>query len=142
MKMKPILFATIIVTSLAYPRFAFSEEASVVQLQTAASGIEYVSGGVGVAEKNAMEALRKNYNLRLTFARPRSGAYLVDVKVMIENGKKEKVLNVVSHGPLFFAKMPAGTYKVTAEFEGNSQAKTATVGGGQPRGLVYYFKKG
>src|SRR5713101_7974110 len=81
---------------------------NVIQPQKTPAGIEYVAGGIGEGREKAMKSMRKDYNLRLTFARPKTGAYLADVKVTIESPKKEKVLDVVSPGPLLFANLPNG----------------------------------
>ena len=125
--------------SMTVPSLA-AADAGIVK-QTSPSGIEYVSGGIGDARQEGMEALRKDFSLRLTFARPKSGDYVVDVKVTIENSKHEKVLDVVSGGPMLFANLPGGKYTVTADAEGHPQTKTATISKGHPRGLVFYFAK-
>jgi len=107
--------------------------------QTSPSGIAYASGGVGDARQDAMEAIRKDYNLQLTFARPKSGDYVIDVKVKVENAKHENVLEVVSSGPLFFASLPAGKYTVTADAEGQPQTRRATISKRHTSALVFYF---
>ncbi len=121
--------------------FAISQETTIIKPQTTPSGIEYVSGGIGDRQQDAMNVMRKDYNLRLTFARPGSGEYLADVRVMIENADNAKVLDTTSPGPLLFAKLPPGAYRITAEFEGQRQVKKATIQDGQPKGLVYRFAK-
>ena len=51
------------------------------------NGITYINGGVGQEEQAAMQALRADYNLQLTFATKQSGAYRSDVQldIMISN---------------------------------------------------------
>lgn len=112
-----------------------------LKLQTSAAGIEYVSGGIGSGQREAMKEVRKDYNLRLRFARPKSGDYLADVKVSVENKNHEKVLDVVAPGPLLYVKLPADTYKVTAEHEHRKLTKTTTIHKNKARELVYYFPK-
>jgi len=121
--------------------FAIAQEKTIIQPQTAPSGIEYVSGGIGDRQQEAMKVMRKDYNLRLTFARPGSGEYLADVRVTIENADNAKVLDITSPGPLLFAKLPPGAYRIAAEFEGQRQVKKVTIQDGHPRGLVYRFAK-
>lgn len=137
----PLLATVLAVIALSWSGLALSSESYVIEPATSASGIEYVSGGVGADQREAMAAVRQNYNLHLTFARPKSGEYLSQVSVMIQNHKREQVLAEVSDGPMFFARLPAGTYKVTAEFQGKSQTKAVKVGSRGARGLVYYFAK-
>jgi hypothetical protein len=142
MNLKPILltmaFAAVIAMGSSH---SWAQDSGLVK-QTTSAGIEYVYGGVGEGPQNSMEAIRKDYNFRLTFARPHSGEYLADVKVTVENVKShEKTIDVVSGGPLFYAQLPDGKYKVTAAFEGKEQIKTLTIHKNQPRGIVYYFDK-
>ncbi len=118
---------------------SWSEDMAMVKQQTP-SGIPYVYGGVGEDSQKAMEGIRIDYNFRLTAARPCSGAYLADIKVVVENTEShENVIDVVSGGPLFFAQLPDGKYKVTADFEGVLQNKTITIHKNRPRGVVFYF---
>jgi len=51
------------------------------------------------------------------------------------------LVDVVSGGPLFFAQLPDGKYKVTADFMGKQKTKTVTIRKNHPRGIVYYFDK-
>ena len=121
MILKPILMNMAFATVLAsFSSLSFAESGLVKQ--TTATGIEYIYGGIGEGPQKSMQEIRKDYNFRLTFARPHSGAYLADVKVVLENTKShEKTIDVVSGGPLFFAKLPEGKYKVVATFGGNEQ---------------------
>lgn len=142
MNLKSVLLAITLSTALgAVPSLSWGQDSSLGK-HTTPSGIEYVSGGIGDKRQEEMEAIRKDYNFRLTFARPHSGAYLADVKVTVENAKShEKIIDVVSGGPLFFAQLPDGKYNVTAEFEGKQQTKTVTIRKNLPRGVVFYFAK-
>jgi hypothetical protein len=77
-------------------------------------GIPYVSGGIGLDEREELEASGKDYNLKLTFA-VREGNYLGDVKVSIVSSSGKKILDAVSEGPWFFTRLPPGRYSVRAE---------------------------
>ncbi|MFM0418837.1 carboxypeptidase regulatory-like domain-containing protein [Paraburkholderia aromaticivorans] len=134
-----IAYAAIAMTTVSA---AFSQEIShALESQVTASGVKYVSGGIGAGSQQAMERVRKDYNLRLTFARPGSGEYLSDVRVRAENNSGETALDVVSHGPLLFARLPAGSYRVKADFEGKTQVRAVTIRKGHSRGLIFYFAK-
>ncbi len=128
--------------AMAAASTAFSQEASrPTEPQVSTSGVKYVSGGIGAGSQQAMERVRKDYNLRLTFARPGSGEYLSDVRVRAENSSGEAALDVVSHGPLFFARLPAGSYRIKADFEGKAQVRPVTIRKGHSRELIFYFAK-
>lgn len=61
------------------------EEAAAGVSAMTQNGIRYVSGGVGMTQQEALKAMRKDYNLLLTFAVKKSGAYLADVQVRIQD---------------------------------------------------------
>lgn len=111
------------------------------QPQISRAGVQYVSGGIGLGSQQEMKRIRKDYNLRLTFARPGSGEYLSDVRVRAENSRRRPVLDVHSRGPFFFARLPSGMYHITAEFEGKSQDRVTRISEGYPREIVFYFTK-
>ena len=92
-------------------------------------GIPYVSGGIGLDEREAVRAMAKDYNLKIVFAL-KEGNYLADASVLIKDAQGKTVLGTVSDGPWFYAKLPAGQYAVTATMmekanTGNVQIKPA-----------------
>lgn len=94
------------------------------------NGINYLNGGVGQDEQAAMRAFRSDYNLQLTFATKQTGAYRSDVQLSIADAKGTPVLDVANTGPLFYARLPAGTYRISAAAEGKTFKRTVKVGTG------------
>ena len=94
------------------------------------NGVTYINGGVGTDEQNAMKALKADYNLRLTFATRQTGAYRSDVQLDIADAKGASVLSVANTGPMFFAKLPPGTYRISAAAEGKTFKRTVKLGNG------------
>jgi hypothetical protein len=92
-----------------------------------AGDISYVSGGVGASEQEELAQVKSDYNLRLLFAVTGSGAFLAKVPVTIADQAGQVVLEAVSDGPYFYANLPAGTYRVSAENAGNAQTRSVTV---------------
>ena len=90
------------------------------------NGIRFLSGGIGMEERNAMRLEEKQYNLKLIFSL-KGGAYLADVKVAIDSGKKPLV-EADSDGPLFYAKLAPGKYRITASYQGKTQTRAVTIG--------------
>src|SRR5713226_3356504 len=88
------------------------------QIQTY-TGIPYLSGGIGLDEREALRFLAKEYNLQLSFAL-KKGNYLSDIEVLIADDRGMTVLAAVSQGPWFFTKLPAGTYRIRAKTLGES----------------------
>lgn len=137
----PGILLTVALT--AAPGVSGAQSTAAIKPQSAPSGVTYVTGGVGDAQQQAMKDAMQAYNLRLTFARPKSGNYLADVKVRVDkqvNGQDSgHVLDVTSTGPTLFAKMPDGDYRVQADYKGQIQTKTAGIRNGEAKELVYYF---
>jgi len=92
------------------------------------NGITYLTGGIGEDQAQAMRAeSKKGYNLQLVFATEKSGQYQANVSVTITDAKGEKLIDLASVGPGFYAKLPAGHYKVVAENHGTQQHKSIAV---------------
>ena len=100
MKNKGIVLS--LVAALCLPLYGIASDL----LPERQNGIQFLSGGIGVEERNAMQAESKVYNLKLSFSL-KDGAYIADVKVAIDSGKKPLV-RTNSDGPLFYAKLPPG----------------------------------
>jgi hypothetical protein len=94
-------------------------------------GIKYLSGGVGINERAAMDRMDKGYNLKVVFAEP-SGPYLANVNVEILNASGKKLVETTDNGPWFFAKLPDGKYRVVATFNGKKQAREVEIGKSLP----------
>ena len=92
------------------------------------NGIGYVNGGVGQEEQSAMRAQRADYNLLLTFATRQSGAYRSDVQLDITDAKGTSLMSVANAGPMFYAKLPAGTYRISAAAEGKTFKRSVKIG--------------
>lgn len=98
----------------------------------------FISGGVGKDEAELADAIsRYGYNVQLVFAE-QSGAFLADVNLHITDAAGATVLDTVSEGPMFLARLPPGQYRVAAQ--ANGQVRTATVdasGGAKRTTLVW-----
>jgi hypothetical protein len=104
---------------------ALAQGAATLQPKTE-NNISYVSGGVGKDEQELANAIsRFGYNVQLVFAEQQTGAYLADVRVRIADPRGGVILDTVSDGPLFLAKLPPGRYQVVAE--ANGLARTASI---------------
>ena len=95
------------------------------------NGIRYLSGGVGLEERDEMRAAATGFDLRLMFSGARSGEFIAGVDVVIRDAQGRDVLVVPNAGPLLYAALPSGTYRVTAQSEGRTQTRTVTVQNGR-----------
>ena len=93
------------------------------QHQSMSKGSAYYSGGVGITERQQMKDMTRDCNLKLVFD-TRTGAYLSDVNVKIQDAKGKVLIDTVSKGPWFSAKLPPADYRVTASFENHRNVQS------------------
>jgi hypothetical protein len=101
-------------------------------------GIRYVSGGIGLSEREELSALSPQFNLRLMFAVQR-GSYLADVQVRILGAGGTVVLEARSEGPHFLTQLPPGRYTVEVSARDQTQRQTAQIGTRQTR-LNFFWR--
>ena len=89
--------------------------------------VQYLSGGVGHDESEAIKAASGRYPLALTFAASQGGAYLANVQVTITDAHGKTVLSTAADGPYLLVKLPAGRYKVSARFNDREQTRDVSV---------------
>jgi hypothetical protein len=94
-----------------------------------AQGIEYISGGIGSEESDAMLALGKKWPLVLEFSQdhPQRPLWVADVMVKILDQKKRIVFEALSDGPIMLLKMTAGKYDAEYTFEGKVLKRSLVV---------------
>jgi hypothetical protein len=103
--------------------------------------IPYVSGGIGSPSQREMRAVRKNYNLHLLFAVKGTGEYLADIPVTIADAKGRVLLEATAEGPFFFARLPAGRYRVTAGTGAEAITRTVSIGSRGSADASFYWNE-
>ncbi len=101
-------------------------------------GIPYVSGGIGLDEREKLAAISKNYSLKLVFA-IKSREYLADVKVEISDSSGKNVLDAVADGPWFFTNLPPGKYTVTVTLKGKEKQNAVNIVKGQKQTTLSFY---
>lgn len=91
-----------------------------------------VSGGVTEEERERLNAMAQDFNLKIVMA-TRSGAYLADVAVVVRDEAGKPVLETRADGPWVLARLPAGRYSVEGSANGAAVRKTVAVGAAQAR---------
>ena len=94
------------------------------------SAVPYVSGGVGEDALARLKAREKEFNLKLVFTLT-EGNYLADVGVSIADASGRPLVEHVTDGPVFMARLPAGTYVITARYSGNAQTRKVSLSAGR-----------
>ena len=94
-----------------------------------AQGIEYISGGIGSEESDALLAMGKKWPLVLEIsqAHQQRPLWVADVTVKILDQKKKVVFEALSDGPIMLLKMTAGKYDAEYSFEGKVLKRTLVV---------------
>ena len=136
--MKTLCLA-LILSCILFSLTSFAEE-SAIQPQTQGE-VTFITGGVGIDERNELDANRANYNLSLLFSVQGTGDYLSDVKIRITDLKGNVFLETVSDGPKLFAKLPPGRYIVIADLNGETYHKTVSVRGKQNTSLSFTWSQ-
>jgi hypothetical protein len=90
------------------------------------NGVMYASGGVGMDERMDMDALAKDYNVKMVFVEAPKD-YVSGVKVKIEDHSGKVLLETTAGGPWFFVKLPQGDYRVIASFHHHREMKNLKV---------------
>jgi hypothetical protein len=79
-------------------------------------GIAFISGGVGLEEREILKEMGKEYSLKLMFS-DKKGEYLSNIIVKIFDPKGKSILTTVSNGPWLFIDLPFGKYNLEAGFK-------------------------
>lgn len=132
------LFAGTALTLLALAPFVHAQ-GFIIQEEVVGPNVKYMSGGVGLEERNAMESQSaKGYDLKLVFAIT-PGNYLSDIEVKINDQAGKPVISAQSNGPWFYADLPKGNYTVVATSDGVRKTHKVTVNGGLQR-VAFHWK--
>jgi hypothetical protein len=79
-------------------------------------GYPYMSGGVGIEERDTMRKEAKGYDLDLAFT-DRAGHFLSDVSVTIIDMHGNQIVDTSTAGPWFYIALPDGKYDVKATYD-------------------------
>lgn len=90
----------------------------------------YLVGGIGLDERQQLEAREKDYNLKLVFTLNERN-YLSDVDVVINDVRGASVLNLTTTGPLLLTNLPTGAYTVRATHAGETRIRKVALNGSQ-----------
>lgn len=127
--MKKVFLAVVVMLGMislnAYSVLGYETDGISIE-QGKTNGLSYITGGVGLEERAAMDRMVNHYNVRLIFA-THSGAYLANVKVLVQNSNNRTLVDKKSNGPWFFVNLPKGQYKITAIHAGKKETREAAL---------------
>lgn len=88
--------------------------------------VPHVSGGVGKDSIDRLNALARDFNLKLVFAL-KSGNYVSDVKVTITDTAGKTLVDTISAGPWLMTKLPMGNHQIAATFAGQTIKRQVSI---------------
>jgi len=121
MKMRHFVVVVLVNAAIAAPAVA-----QVMPAPETQNGIAFVTGGVGRDVAEAFRAAASDFNLRATFS-GRGGAFLAKVKVELKDAQGKALVTTTTQGPFFFAKVPPGTYDLTASLRDQTAQRRLVV---------------
>jgi hypothetical protein len=106
--------------------------------------VQYLSGGIGKDESQAIEHASKNWPLTLEFAvkDKQRNDFTADVKVIVHDAKGHAALEATSAGPYLLAKLAPGHYTVDATLAGKTLHEKVVVKHGHPAKAVFMWPTG
>jgi hypothetical protein len=96
-------------------------------IRKSAQGYQYVTAGIGEEEAAQMKKIAKNYSLNLLFSEGVVGRWATDVNVNIYDESSNLMFRIVSAKPVLYVNLPAGTYTILANNNGNKLRHKVTL---------------
>ena len=130
--------ASALAAVLGFSSAAFAQ--APMPAQQMQGSVAYLNGGAGEEEVQYIKQSMKDYSMALAFAQAASprAEYVANVAVTVKDRKGGTVFDVPAAGPYLLLKLPAGSYAVTATYQG--QAQTRTVSAGKPSLVTFEWK--
>lgn len=140
-----IIVLTLLLLAMAMLSAPVASAAGEAQVKSNGA-VDYISGGIGKDEADALKQQSADYPLTLEFASSRSadgdtnpGAYLADVDVDIRDAQGRPMLSTRSDGPLMLVRLPPGDYTVVADWKGVRKQRSVDIPAGARRHVVFMW---
>ncbi len=104
--------------------------------ESSKSGIDFISGGVGVEQRDTINAVEEEYSLKTVFA-DQTGRYVADIDLDITDSNGQQVFSLNSAGPWVLTALPSGQYRVTATYEGQTKTRTIRINENSLRTVMF-----
>lgn len=100
----------------------------------------YLNGGVGESSEQYMHKIAKDWPLRMIFSEHKDNEFVADVKLLVTDTRGVPYLQLGDAGPITYAMLPAGKYRITAQFRGKSETREVTLEGKTGRDVYFHWK--
>ncbi len=91
------------------------------------NGVSFIASEVGADSRERLKAMEAKFNLKLVFTLI-EGNYVADVDVTVKDARGSDLVRHSVPGPIFMARLPAGTYTVTVTYEGVTHTRKVKIG--------------
>ena len=132
-----MLFGLILLSNLALADLA---SASLPKTRSTPSGIAFMTGGIGEEEVAIMKPQAKKFSLNLLFSEGNVGRWVTDINVNIYDEASKLVFRIVGAKNVLYVNLPAGTYTILANNNGNKLRHKVTLEQGANQKVVLNWK--
>jgi len=112
-------------------------------LETRVGDVAFVSGGKDREEEMSLRRAAQEYPLELVFEekdRPYLADYVENLPVTIRDSSGRIVLQAVSRGPIFLARLPKGDYDVYVRWDAWTFARRVHLGEDRERVVFSWYR--
>ena len=85
-----------------------------------------------------MRKAARDWSLRLTFSESKDNECVANVGLLVTDLRGTPYLQLSGAGPITYARLPAGKYRVTARYKGQSETREVTLDGKSGRDVNFY----
>jgi hypothetical protein len=100
----------------------------------------YLKGGIGQNEERYMHQIAKDWPLRMIFSERKDNEFVADVSLSITDLKGSPYLALSDAGPMTYAMLPPGKYRITARFKGQYETREVALDGKTGRDVYFHWK--
>ncbi|MEW6466269.1 MAG: hypothetical protein AB1434_10265 [Pseudomonadota bacterium] len=130
------LAATALALGAAVPLANAQDELVVVEPMRVTT---YLNGGIGADEEQMMRKAAKDWPLRMIFSERKDNEFVADVRLLVTNAKGAPVLMLHGAGPMTYAMLPAGKYRISASHKGQTETREVTLDGKTGRDVYFHW---
>ena len=130
------LAATALALGAAVPLAHAQDEIVVVEPMRVTT---YLNGGIGADEEQMMRKAAKDWPLRMIFSERKDNEFVADVRLLVTNAKGAPVLMLHGAGPMTYAMLPAGKYRISASHKGQTETREVTLDGKTGRDVYFHW---
>ncbi|MCP5307477.1 MAG: hypothetical protein H6953_18875 [Chromatiaceae bacterium] len=99
-----------------------------------------MNGGIDEGNERYMREIAKDWSLRMIFSERKNNEFVADVTLLVTDTHGVPYLQLSDAGPMTYAMLPAGKYRITARFRGRSETREVTLDGKTGRDVYFHWK--